>query len=114
MKCEACGGDGLIEVGAYRGDDTTETRECRLCGGVVTLESRRSAVAGYVAEVERATSILSRLTQAASPSAAAIMNFAQATAEEVAREYEQRLREQNEREQEEAEGKLIKYRGYKF
>lgn len=35
MKCEACGGDGLIEVGAYRGDESdTATRECRLCGGV--------------------------------------------------------------------------------
>lgn len=33
---EACGGDGVIAVGAYRGDETTETRECRLCGGVVT------------------------------------------------------------------------------
>lgn len=33
MKCEACGGDGLIEYGAYRGDANSETRECRLCGG---------------------------------------------------------------------------------
>lgn len=33
MSCAACGGDGLIEVGAYRGDDGPETRECRLCGG---------------------------------------------------------------------------------
>lgn len=33
MKCEACGGDGLIEVGAYRGDDSAETRSCTLCGG---------------------------------------------------------------------------------
>lgn len=37
MKCEACGGDGLIEVGAYRGDeDDNTTRPCQLCGGVVT------------------------------------------------------------------------------
>lgn len=37
MKCEACGGDGLIEVGAYRGDENdSTTRPCQLCGGVVT------------------------------------------------------------------------------
>lgn len=34
MKCEACGGDGLIEYGAYRGtEDDTDTRPCQLCGG---------------------------------------------------------------------------------
>lgn len=33
MKCEACGGDGQIEYGAYRGDEAGPTRECRLCGG---------------------------------------------------------------------------------
>lgn len=31
-KCEACGGDGLIETGAYRGDQDSETRPCSLCG----------------------------------------------------------------------------------
>lgn len=36
MKCEACGGDGQIEYGAYRGDESGPTRECRLCGGVMT------------------------------------------------------------------------------
>lgn len=47
MKCEACGGDGLIEVGAYRGDESDpNTRECRLCGGVVTLEVYREQVSG--------------------------------------------------------------------
>lgn len=35
-KCEACGGDGQIEYGAYRGDEDGPTRECRLCGGIVT------------------------------------------------------------------------------
>jgi hypothetical protein len=34
VSCPACGGDGQIEYGAYRGDETTETRECRLCGGL--------------------------------------------------------------------------------
>lgn len=38
MTCSACDGDGLIEVGAYRGDEGRETRECRLCGGVVTTD----------------------------------------------------------------------------
>jgi hypothetical protein len=33
MTCAACGGDGQIEYGAYRGDSGTATRECRLCGG---------------------------------------------------------------------------------
>lgn len=33
MKCEACGGDGQIEYGAYRGDESGPTRECQLCGG---------------------------------------------------------------------------------
>lgn len=45
-KCEACGGDGLIEVGAYRGDETPDTRTCQLCGGVVTLETYREQVSG--------------------------------------------------------------------
>lgn len=37
MKCEACGGDGLVEIGAYRGDESdVNTRQCQLCGGVVT------------------------------------------------------------------------------
>lgn len=37
MRCEACGGDGLIEFGAYRGrEDDKDTRECRLCGGMIT------------------------------------------------------------------------------
>lgn len=36
MTCEACGGDGQIEYGAYRGDEAGPTRECRLCGGVIT------------------------------------------------------------------------------
>lgn len=35
-KCEACGGDGQIEYGAYRGEEAGPTRECRLCGGVFT------------------------------------------------------------------------------
>lgn len=47
FRCEACGGDGLIEVGAYRGDeDDADTRPCRLCGGVVTLETYREQVSG--------------------------------------------------------------------
>lgn len=39
MICSACGGDGQIELGAYRGDDGPEMRECRLCGGVITTDS---------------------------------------------------------------------------
>lgn len=36
MICEACGDDGLIEVDAYRGGHDVDTRECHLCGGVIT------------------------------------------------------------------------------
>jgi uncharacterized Zn finger protein len=34
MRCEACGGDGLIEHGAYRGDEHSPVRPCQLCGGI--------------------------------------------------------------------------------
>jgi len=39
MKCEACGGDGLIEYDGYRGGNGTETRTCQLCGGTVTVDA---------------------------------------------------------------------------
>ena len=54
MKCEACGGDGLIEVGAYRGDDSGPTRECRLCGGVVTGTAETERVAERLRALGRA------------------------------------------------------------
>lgn len=44
MKCDACGGDGLIEYGAYRGDESDATRVCTLCGGVPTIEPTRAAI----------------------------------------------------------------------
>jgi hypothetical protein len=46
MTCAACGGDGQIEYGAYRGDETTETRDCQLCGGRPTAEVVRESVSG--------------------------------------------------------------------
>lgn len=47
-KCEACGGDGQIEYGAYRGDSDGPTRECRLCGGAVTAYQTVADVVGSI------------------------------------------------------------------
>lgn len=58
MGCEACGGDGQIEYGAYRGDESdTTTRRCRLCGGAVTATTLLT---------DTADSASNHLTQAAS------------------------------------------------
>lgn len=154
MKCEACDGDGLIEVGAYRGDeDDVDTRECRLCGGVVSLESRRLAQqvvdepwetatfkdehgqmrilreipASKNGSAVKASEVLSQVAQAAAKAGDSIERWAAISpvavgqsvwvagervintskkpwnAEDIAREYSQRLNEQNEREQENAE-----------
>ena len=46
MICECCGGDGLIEYGAYRGDDDTDTRKCHLCGGTPVINTVRESVSG--------------------------------------------------------------------
>lgn len=137
-KCEACGGDGLIEVGAYRGDeDDADTRQCRLCGGVVTLESQRLEVrpgndsvtatsfkdehgqvrtlhevgsAGHAAQqlqqlAHAASESGVRLSRPWEPEKASDVKFVPRamTAKEVADNYTQRLNEQNEREQHEAE-----------
>lgn len=144
MKCEACGGDGLIEVGAYRGDDSSDTRTCQLCGGVVTLESRRETVESWQESVsgervtrtttfkdeqgqmrtlhevgvsaEQAGRQLTKLAHATSESGVRLsrpwepekvsdVKFVPRAmaAKEVADEYAQRLNEQNEREQRNAE-----------
>lgn len=47
-KCEACGGDGQIEYGAYRGDESGPTRECQLCDGVITTSPTVADVVGSV------------------------------------------------------------------
>lgn len=71
MTCEACGGDGQIEYGAYRGDDSTETRECRLCGGAVTVYSAGTDVVGTVgSSAASAGESLKRLGQAATKAGA--------------------------------------------
>lgn len=45
MKCDACGGDGLIEHGAYRGDESdATTRVCTLCGGTPTVDPTPAVV----------------------------------------------------------------------
>lgn len=71
MKCEACGGDGLIEVGAYRGDENdTTTRECRLCGGAITrdtpLEQLAHAATAAGASVSQVVEVLPRLIESTS------------------------------------------------
>lgn len=139
MKCEACGGDGLIEVGAYRGDeDDPNTRECRLCGGVVALETRRLAqqvatedwetvsfkdehgqmrTLHEVGSADHAAQQLKQLAHVSSESGARIKDFVltlntsavqpppsrSQTPQDVAREYAQRLNEQNKRQQQDAE-----------
>lgn len=69
-KCEACGGDGQIEVGAYRGDENdTTTRECRLCGGVVSISSRYPPLSNEVVntlDVSASSSALPRLLESTS------------------------------------------------
>jgi hypothetical protein len=49
MTCEACGGDGLIECGAYRGDEGSDTRTCALCNGVVGCAESPSPLAADAA-----------------------------------------------------------------
>ena len=47
-QCSACGGDGLIEIGAYRGDDGPDGRPCALCGGKISpqVESVKEQYSG--------------------------------------------------------------------
>lgn len=120
MTCEACGGDGQIEVGAYRGDDSPDTRECRLCGGVVTATLSSSETVGTA---------FSRLGQAATKAGTEISQLVHLSShsgsrtpdidykgflntdprpwkpEDVAREYAERLNADNERRQREAEAR---------
>lgn len=58
MSCAACGGDGQIEYGAYCGDESGETRECRLCGGAITKVGPLAAVG---VSAEQAVEALNRL-----------------------------------------------------
>lgn len=70
MSCPACGGDGQIEYGAYRGDDDTTTRECRLCGGKPTSETYCESVSGSrgVRTIVESLDQLGRTTKAAGAS----------------------------------------------
>lgn len=108
MKCEACGGDGQIEYGAYRGDEAGPTRECRLCGGpkvVVDIPAGTS--------MDNAVKVLTQLGQAAARASHSIGKWGSAedeqrkaalrTASEVAKERLEQLRLENERLQREAE-----------
>lgn len=89
-KCEACGGDGQIEVGAYRGDeDDSNTRPCQLCGGVVTgtvgaeLDQMAqnaghedfAAMVDAKAATPSSTAALSRLSHSASEAGARIRDL---------------------------------------
>ena len=132
--CEACGGDGLIEVGAYRGDaDDTTTRECRLCGGVVTAsgvgticpigagqlgvtvdeisfkdEQGQLRTNREVAPIEQASERLIHMGQAATIAGVTMLNFGpqSKTPQKVAAEYAARLNTDNERRQRESERKI--------
>lgn len=121
MSCEACGGDGQIEVGAYRGDDSPDTRECRLCSGKVTMTAMPTSA-------ENAAVALQRLGQAATATGASMTQSPQGCTlvhkssysgscevdfevrrerprapQDVAREYSERLHAENERQQRGAE-----------
>lgn len=68
-KCEACGGDGQIEYGAYRGDEAGPTRECRLCGGVITTTPTVANVVSSIgASAQSASGGLQRLAHSVSES----------------------------------------------
>lgn len=60
MICSACGGDGLIEYGAYRGDVNTETRECHLCSSVATCGPIEK-LAAFGVSAEQAAASLKKL-----------------------------------------------------
>lgn len=74
MTCAACGNDGQIEYGAYRGDAGTETRECRLCGGRPSgpLEKLYQAAMEAGVSMERMARTARTLTAASTTTAARI------------------------------------------
>lgn len=103
MKCEACGGDGLIEVGAYRGEKTDETRECRLCGGVITNATPEWKSYGSQAAARTGTLTLKESTSGVRRTAITVEDAQEYWARQTAREYDERLRRENERRQQQAE-----------
>lgn len=76
MKCEACGGDGQIEYGAYRGDEAGPTRECRLCGGVITQTVPLETLG---VSAQSASGGLQRLAQASSKAGLTLLSSASGT-----------------------------------
>lgn len=77
MKCEACGGDGQIEYGAYRGDESGPTRECKLCGGVMTTSPTVVDIAGSLgASAQSASAGLTRLAHASAKAGLTLMSSA--------------------------------------
>lgn len=115
MWCEACGGDGLIEVGAYRGDEGSETRECRLCGGTATAPLV-SSLGQLGVSAEGAAQALGKLSQTGltlkeSTSGVRrtvgvlVIDEAQDWAKRHAAEWDEKLRRENERQQRETERK---------
>lgn len=131
MPCEACGGDGQIEYGAYRGESDGPTRECRLCGGVVTATGVGTIYpigAGQVSVITDEVSFkdergekriireiapINQLAHMASQSGERVRDLIISTArtpQDVAREYAERLNVENERWQREAEAQEAKIR----
>lgn len=105
MKCEACGGDGQIEYGAYRGDEAGPTRECRLCGGVITQTAPLETLG---VSAQSASGGLQRLAHSVSESGRRVTDLAATkaalqTARDVAAERLEQLKRENERRQREAE-----------
>lgn len=132
MKCEACGGDGQIEYGAYRGENDGPTRECRLCGGAVTAtgigtiypigagqvgvvtsevsfkdEHGQKRISREIAPVEQ---LVHRTSTSGSRVTDMVITTTARSPEDVAREYAERLHAENERWQREAEAQEAKIR----
>lgn len=111
-KCEACGSDGQIEYGAYRGEEAGPTRECRLCGGAVTAYRFAADVVDTVdtfgASAQSASAGITRLAHIVSESGRRVTDLVITTeklqtARDIAAERLEQLRQKNEQKQVEAE-----------
>lgn len=106
-KCEACGGDGQIEYGAYRGDESGPTRECKLCGGVITTAPTVVDVVSSIGvSAQSASAGLNQLAHMVSKSGRRVADLVvtiEKSPKELAAERLEQLRLENERRQLEAE-----------
>lgn len=132
MSCAACGGDGQIGYGEYRGEEAGPTRECRLCGGVITAtdvgtiypigagqvgivmgevsfkdERGQKRISRELAPVER---LVHRVSTSGSRITDLVITPTARTPEDIACAYAERLNAENEREQRKAEAREARIR----